>query len=737
MKIVHLISGGDVGGAKTHVLSLLQGLTQRHTVQLICFMEGAFAQEARDMGIATKIIKSRNPIADCRKISELIRNEGYQIVHCHGSRANMMGAIVRKLAKVPVVTTVHSDYRLDYLGRPLHRLTFGTINTIALRFLDYYIGVSEAMAELLIQRGFDPQRMFSIYNGVDFSTPRQPLPREQYLDSLGLQREKDSVVFGIAARISPVKDMVSLVRAFAQTVAAYPSARLIIAGDGEQAKELKALAQELCPKGSVLFAGWISDMDSFYNAIDVNMLTSLSETFPYALTEGARMYCATIASRVGGIPYLIDDEVNGMLFPAQDVSALAKKMQRLAGDAALRQRFGQRLYQKTKEQFSVEATVSRQEELYETILRRSARKARKRDGVLICGAYGKHNAGDDAILRAIVGQMKGIDPDLPIYALSRHPKETRLSYRIGACHTFHMFKYLSIMRRTKLYLSGGGTLIQNITSSRSLFYYLSNMERAHAAGNHVMMYGCGVGPVNGSFCRRLTGKTIRRCVDTITLRDRESADELRAMGVDRPDIHLTADPALLLSSAQPEKAESILRSFGLDPEGRYLLFAPRPWTGMQEHLKDFAAAAEYAYKSHGLTPVLFALEPKPDTPIIAQLAKQLSCPCIRIEAPGDAEAILTLFSHMKAVVSMRLHALIFAASQSVPLAGVVYDPKVRGFLDYIEQRNYEALADLTPERLIQMTKAALSGTGHNPDATAQMRALAEQNAQYAKLALEA
>lgn len=737
MKIIHLISGGDVGGAKTHVLSLLQGLTQSHTVQLICFMEGDFAQEARDMGIATEIIKSRSVIADCRTIADLIRKNGYQIVHCHGSRANMMGAIIRRLAKVPVVTTVHSDYRLDYLGRPLHRLTFGTINTIALRFLDYYIGVSEAMAELLIQRGFDPQRMFSIYNGVDFSTPRNPIDREQYLDAIGLKREKDSVVFGIAARISPVKDMITLVRAFAQTVAMYPSARLVIAGDGEQAQEVKALAQELCPKDSVLFAGWISDVDSFYHAIDVNMLTSLSETFPYALTEGARMHCATIASRVGGIPYLIDDEINGMLFPAQNVQALAQKMQRLAGSRELRELLGQRLYKKTKEQFSVEATVSRQEMIYEAILRRTARKERKRDGVLICGAYGKHNAGDDAILRAIVNQMKSIDPDLPIFALSRHPKETKLYYRIGACHTFHVAKYLSIMRRTKLYLSGGGTLIQNVTSSRSLLYYLSNMERAHAAGNHVMMYGCGIGPVNGSLCRRLAAHTISRCVDTITLRDRESVEELRRMGVQRQDVHLTADPALLLSPAQPERAESILRSFGLDPAKEYVMFAPRPWNGTKEHIQDFVAAAEHAYRKHGLISVLFALEPKPDTPIIQEIAARLQCPCVQIAASGDADAILTLIARMKAVVSMRLHALIFAAGQGVSLAGIVYDPKVSGFLDYMGQENYVNLNELTPQHLINMLDTALADASRDTEIAAQMRRLAEENANYARKALEA
>lgn len=736
MKIIHLISGGDVGGAKTHVLSLLQGLSRTHTVQLVCFMEGPFAQEARDMGIATKIIKSRNVMADCRQIAELIRKEGFQIIHCHGSRANMMGAIVRKMAKVPVVTTVHSDYRLDYLGRPLHHLTFGTINTIALRFLDYYIGVSEAMAELLITRGFDPQRMFSIYNGVDFSTPRNPMDREAYFDAIGLKREKDSVVFGIAARISPVKDMGTLVRAFAKTVAVYPNVRLVIAGDGEQAEELKALAKELCPPDTVLFAGWISDVDSFYHALDVNMLTSLSETFPYALTEGARMHCATIASRVGGIPYLIDDEINGMLFPAQDVEALAERMQRLAGNQALRELLGQRLYQKTKEQFSVEATVCRQVELYETILRRTARKDRKRDGVLICGAYGKHNAGDDAILRAIVHQMKGIDPDLPVYALSRHPKETKLCYRIGACHTFNLFKYLSIMRRTKLYLSGGGTLIQNVTSSRSLMYYLSNMERAHAAGNHVMMYGCGIGPVKGSFSRRLTARTISRCADTIALRDQDSVDELRRMGVDREDIHLTADPALLLSPVQPEHAEIILRSYGLDPKKDYLMLSPRPWPGIKDHMKDFAAVADYAYREHGLIPVLFALEPERDTPTTEQLAGMIHCPCLQIAATGDADRVLTLIANMKAVISMRLHALIFAASQGVPLVGVVYDPKVSGFLEYMGHKNYVNLSGLSGQRLIQMLELALSGGAQDPEITANMRKLAELNAIYAQIALE-
>ena len=76
MKIIHLISGGDVGGAKTHVLSLLQGLSRNHTVLLVCFMEGDFARDAREMGIRTRIIKSRNVLADCRTLAALIRDKG-------------------------------------------------------------------------------------------------------------------------------------------------------------------------------------------------------------------------------------------------------------------------------------------------------------------------------------------------------------------------------------------------------------------------------------------------------------------------------------------------------------------------------------------------------------------------------------------------------------------------------------------------------------------------------------
>ena len=234
MKVIHLISGGDSGGAKTHVLSLLQHLNQTITAQLVCFRDGPFADEARSLGIPTMICGGNNVLRIRRKLARYIQEGGYDLIHCHGSRANMIGALLRKSTGLPVVTTVHSDYRLDYMGRPLSHLTFGTINAWALRHLDYRIGVSDAMVDLLIQRGFPPDRFYAIYNGIDFTPPPPQEDRLSYLRGLGADVDENSVVVGIAARMNPVKDMTTLIRGFAAGYAKCSRLRLVIAGDGEE-----------------------------------------------------------------------------------------------------------------------------------------------------------------------------------------------------------------------------------------------------------------------------------------------------------------------------------------------------------------------------------------------------------------------------------------------------------------------------------------------------------------------
>ena len=742
MKVIHLISGGDSGGAKTHVHSLLQNLTRTIDVTMVCFMEGPFAQEARELGIRTVVLPGRNLLRTYRTLKRMIREEGYEIIHCHGARGNMMGALLRRSTGVPVVTTVHSDWRLDYLGRPFSHLTYGTINTIALRLLDYRIGVSDAMTNLLISRGFDPDKLFTIYNGIDF-TPRTPaLGREEYWRSVGLQADGDSVVVGITARLNPIKDIGTLVRGFAIAHRSCPNLRLLIAGDGEQMDMLKKLSVELGVEQQVCFAGWVTDTDSFYHAIDINTLTSLSETFPYSLTEGARAHLPTVASRVGGVPYLIEHGIHGLLFEAGDAEGLARHLVTLAQDPTLREHLGERLYQRAKADFSLESTLERQLTIYRTILRRQERKKNlrgRRDGALVCGAYGRGNAGDDAILEAIVTELRQIDPDLPIWVLSRSPDSTRLTYRVNSIYTFAFPRFLRRMGKTRLYINGGGSLMQDVTSHRSLWFYLFTISAAKRLGCQVMMYGCGIGPIHSPANRRRAAKVLQKSVDAITLRDTHSREELEDMGVTNPEIILSADPTVILPAAPEQVVDGILESQGIDPRGRYIGFALRPWPGFEEKAALFGAAADYAYEKYGLIPVFLPIERRLDVGAARLAAQHMKAPHYILPETGSSDHTIGLFARMQVVVSMRLHALVFAAGQGVPLVGVVYDQKISSFLSYIGQDLYTDLDAVTVEALRAHIDAACGRIGDEAFLSGgvnRLRQVEQRNSETARALLE-
>ena len=714
MKVIHLISGGDSGGAKTHVLSLLQNLNKTITAQLVCFRDGPFAEEARAMGIPTMICGGNNIPHLRRELAAYIRQGGYQLIHCHGSRANMIGALLRKPTGLPVVSTVHSDYKLDYMGRPFARLTFGAINAWALRHLDYRIGVSDAMVDLLIDRSFPPDRFYAIYNGIDFTPAPSQGDRLAYLRGLGADVDEASVVVGIAARLNPVKDMSTLIRGFAEGHKSCPRLRLVIAGDGEERQKLEDLAKELGVEKEVTFAGWISGgMDRFYSALDVNALTSLSETFPYALTEGARFHLATVATAVGGIPYLIDQDVNGYLFTPGDWQTLGRYLAALGNGDALRREMGEKLYEKASAKFSIQSTVDTQLHIYEEIIRRHNRPKRDRDGVVICGAYGRGNAGDDAILLAILRELRSINPDLSCQVFSRNPIDTRRTYRVNAFYTFNFWKAVHCFKQAKFFINGGGSLMQDVTSYRSLWFYLWTLAAAKRHGCPVIMYGCGIGPIYSKRNRARTTKVMNRYVDAITLRDPDSMKELEVLGVTKPKIALSADTTVSLPPAPEDVVDGILDSVGIPVHGNYIGFVLRPWPSFEEKAKVIAAAADYAYETYGYTPVFFPIEPRLDVSAAQRVIQRMHAPHYLFTEAYTAAQTIGILSRMKVVVSMRLHGLIFAGSQGVPLVGIVYDQKVSSFLSYIGQDLYEDLNKLSEEKLKVLIDGAIS-RGKNP-----------------------
>ncbi len=703
MKVLHLIGGGDSGGAKTHVLNLLRELNHSIDAKLVCFRRGEFSEDAERMGIPIDVIESGNPVVGLRELKKLIGSGKIDIIHCHGARGNLMGNLIKKHLHAPVITTVHSDYRLDYLGRPVARLSYGTTNMLALRRVNYYIGVSDPMTDILIERDFPAERIYTIYNGIDFKTPITTVPREEYLRSLGVDCQAGDVVAGIAARLNPVKDYPTLLKAMKLAIEKNPHLRLVAAGDGEDLEALQNLAKSLGIADRVCFAGWVKDMNSFYNAIDINLLTSLSETFPYALTEGARMHRATIASRVGGVPVLIDDGKNGLIFTPGDEHQLAEHLVTLANDEALRNEMGELLYQKASTEFSIDRMVEHQLEIYRSVLEREERKRNrqgKRDGVIICGAYGHGNAGDDAILKSIIQSVQKLDRHVPITVLAKNTLSIKKRYRVDSIYTLNVPKMLLAMRKSTLYINGGGTLIQNATSHRSLWYYLFTLRAAKLLGNKVDMYGCGIGPVTGKRDIRMVKKVLERSADIITLREQDSMKELESFGVQKPEVLLSSDPALALERCSPADTEIYLKNHGLTPGKKYLCFMLRTWYGFAEKAEDFAKCAQYAYDLYDLTPVFLSLNVYHDTTAAMQVIEHLDCPYHILDDSTEPEMLISALSYMDVVVSMRLHGLILSSLSGVPLVGVSYDPKIGSFLRYLGYGTCLDLKEVTAEKLI-------------------------------------
>lgn len=365
---LHIISGGDSGGAKMHVLSLLEGLAEKGCrVLLVCFMEGNFAIEANEAGIPVMILPRDRILGNTLWLKRYIERNGVDIVHCHGSRANMYGALLRSRIDAPVLTTIHSDPDLDYMGRPVADRIFGRINRQSLRKIDWQVCVSDELQRKMEEKGIPADHLFQICNGIDCENFSPAVTREQWYRERGLQIPADAVVFGTAARLSPVKDITTLISAFSRVVKRCPNARLLIAGEGSEAARLRNKAERLCPKDSVVFTGWLEDMPSFYQAIDVNVLSSLSEGFPYAIPEGSLMRCATIATRVGSIPNVISDGETGFLIEPGDVSTLAERMGRLIEQPELRQRLGEALFRRIERDYSLETMVRTQLAIYDRV----------------------------------------------------------------------------------------------------------------------------------------------------------------------------------------------------------------------------------------------------------------------------------------------------------------------------------------------------------------------------------
>ncbi len=295
--------------------------------------------------------------------------------------------------------------------------------------------------------------------------------------------------------------------------------------------------------------------------------------------------------------------------------------------------------------------------------------------IAISGYYGFGNAGDEAVLSATVDRLRDRLPDVRPVVLSADPGATEDAHDVEAAPRWPLGPLLRAIRSCDLMLSGGGSLLQNATSTRSLAYYLLTLELAHRADVPCVIHAQGLGPIDGWLSRRLTARSLRQA-RAITLRDAASMTLASEVGVAEELLTLTADPAFLLAPVSDTEVDAILDEVGLGADERLVGLVVREWRGSREAFAPLAQIGRTAADDWDARPLILPFQ-RPDDLEVSHDIAALIPEAVLLERELHPRALMSVIGRLDLLVGIRLHALIMAAAQAVPTVGLSYDPKVR------------------------------------------------------------
>lgn len=327
--------------------------------------------------------------------------------------------------------------------------------------------------------------------------------------------------------------------------------------------------------------------------------------------------------------------------------------------------------------------------------------------VAVSGYYGFGNVGDEAILAAIKEGLEAAIPGVDLVVFSGDPAHTRRVHGVRAVHRADLSGLIKEIRGCDLLLSGGGSLIQDVTSARNIPYYLGVISIAQAFRKKVMVYAQGIGPVEGRLGRLLVPKVLDR-VALITVRDEVSASLLRSLGVTKPRLEVTADASLSLEPPQGFDAHAALSAEGLDPQRHPIIgLALRSWHEGVD-VDELARLADSLIRDLKAQLIFLPMHMPGDREVSLAVMSRMEEGAAMLSDSYHPREVMGIIGALDLVIGIRLHALIFAASQGVPMIGLSYDPKIDSFLRSIEWGAFWSLADVTVGRVVDQAKQALA-----------------------------
>lgn len=667
-KVLMVLMGLEIGGAETHVVELSKELHREGWDVAVVSNGGVYERELTEAGIRCyhAPLHKRNAFLMARSLGILrrvIREEQPDVVHAHARIPAFLCGILQKQMGFPFVTSAHWVF---YVNSILKRVADWGERTVA---------VSDDIKQYLIDNYGVPAEHISVtINGIDTEKFSPDVSGERVLREFGLDANRP--VISYVSRMDESRALVArqLVAIAPRLREAIPGVQLLIAGGGDVFDEIKAqadAANAAAGKNYIVMTGARTDINEIVAA--GNLFVGVSRA---ALEAMAAEKPVIVAGNEGYIGLFGEDKLalaqsnnfccrgcamsNEELLYNDIINALCK----LSGDerAALG-RYGRQVIQ---EYYSVTRMARDAEAAYHEVLAEHTR-------VVLSGYYGFRNLGDDAILLALRDRLAETVPGATLLALSKRPAETREKCGVEAANRFDPFAVRRAIKGASCYVSGGGSLLQDHTSTRSLLYYAALIRMAKYYGKPIMFYANGIGPVETARDRERV-RAVAEMADVITLRDTESLDALREMGVKNENIRITADPVYTMPGGDCARGVERLETLGIPTEKPVIGVSVRFAAGMETNVAEFAKFCDAV--SETATVVFLDMQQGADTAASAAVRAKMTAQAYEVSTPYDPTAMADMLACMDAVVSTRLHSMIFAACSGVPVLGVVYDPKV-------------------------------------------------------------
>ena len=353
--------------------------------------------------------------------------------------------------------------------------------------------------------------------------------------------------------------------------------------------------------------------------------------------------------------------------------------------------------------------------------------------IVFSGYYGFGNAGDEAMLAAIIQVTKQRHTDCAITVISGNPRDTAVRHQVAAVYIFDMLAIIKVLCGADLLISGGGSLLQNVTSSRSIYYYIAVLALGRMLAKKVMLYGQGIGPVKGRFAKALMRYVVNKA-DYITVRDEGSFYELREIGVWRPPVEITADAVLGMERCETATGRKLLLKTGLTMQRPIVAIAPRRW-GSGNYFKAFAEAADTLIETRNVDILFLPLHVPSDNKVCDEFMQLMRNKAYIFDGNCDASGFMSILGNCELLIGVRLHALIFAAIMQIPVVGISYDPKIDRFMRSLGLNCHARLRELDGARLATEVTAQLENIKFSQERMARamsgLRAKALRNAEIA------